>query len=143
MSQQQYNSDRDNQGYSTAVTFQPAQVGQPVALPPDERVWMPVPSAKVPNCPPGLEYLTQVDQLIIHELLNMVRVLTGFASSTKFEIKNSVGQNCYFAVEGARTLCLRVTLRDNCTFYLVKCLLLALERFPFFFSHYNTRMLSS
>lgn len=81
---------------SGPVTGQPMSTGQPNTM----RVWMPSPSAPVPNCPPGLEYLTMVDQLIVHELLNVAEVLTGFDMANKYEIKNSVGQNCYFAVEG-------------------------------------------
>ena len=73
--------------------------GVPLAPPPPV-VWMPAVTARVPNCPPGLEYLTAVDQLIVHELLNIAEVLTGYDMANKYEIKNSVGQNCYYAVEG-------------------------------------------
>jgi hypothetical protein len=84
---------------SGPVTIQPQQVGQHISNAPT-RVWMPLPSEPVANCPPGLEYLTMVDQLIVHELLNVAEVLSGFDMANKYEIKNSVGQNCYFAVEG-------------------------------------------
>lgn len=33
--------------------------------------WMPIPT-KIPGCPPGLEYLTMLDQLLIHQDLELV-----------------------------------------------------------------------
>ncbi|XP_074047225.1 phospholipid scramblase 1-like [Macrotis lagotis] len=51
------------------------------------------------NCPPGLEYLTQIDQLLIHQQIEILEVLTGFETNNKYEIKNSFGQRVYFAVE--------------------------------------------
>uniref|UniRef100_H2ZS00 Phospholipid scramblase n=1 Tax=Latimeria chalumnae TaxID=7897 RepID=H2ZS00_LATCH len=48
-------------------------------------------------CPPGLEYLTQIDQILIHQL--SVEVFTGFEENSKFEIKNNLGQKVYFAAE--------------------------------------------
>ncbi|XP_035315021.1 phospholipid scramblase 1 isoform X1 [Cricetulus griseus] len=50
--------------------------------------WMPTPPLPL-NCPPGLEYLTQFIQ----------KFLTGFETNNKYEIKNSLGQRVYFAVE--------------------------------------------
>ena len=32
--------------------------------------WMEAPQA-APNCPPGLEYLTQVDQLLVHQQIEL------------------------------------------------------------------------
>ena len=32
--------------------------------------WMPRP--EVPGCPPGLEYLTQVDQVLVHQTMEML-----------------------------------------------------------------------
>ncbi len=31
--------------------------------------WMPPPQEVVPGCPPGLEYLTQVDQLLVNQMI--------------------------------------------------------------------------
>lgn len=51
------------------------------------------------NCPPGLEYLAQIDQLLVHQQIELLEVLTGFETNNKYEIKNSLGQRVYFAVE--------------------------------------------
>ncbi|KAG8445324.1 hypothetical protein GDO86_010203 [Hymenochirus boettgeri] len=60
--------------------------------------WMPTPPT-IPNCPPGLEYLTQIDQILIHQQVELLEVLTGFETNNKYEIKNSMGQRVYFAAE--------------------------------------------
>ncbi|XP_050013206.1 phospholipid scramblase 1 isoform X2 [Alexandromys fortis] len=60
--------------------------------------WMPAPPPPL-NCPPGLEYLTQIDQILVHQQIELLEVLTGFETNNKYEIKNSLGQRVYFAVE--------------------------------------------
>uniref|UniRef100_A0A3Q2XWU5 Phospholipid scramblase n=1 Tax=Hippocampus comes TaxID=109280 RepID=A0A3Q2XWU5_HIPCM len=57
-----------------------------------------VPSPGIPGCPPGLEYLTQVDQLLIKQKVELVE-LVGFESNNKYEVRNSMGQNVFYAVE--------------------------------------------
>lgn len=49
--------------------------------------------AGIPNCPPGLEYLTQLDQLLIKQKVNLAQVLVGFEQNNKFVVKNSLGQD--------------------------------------------------
>lgn len=49
--------------------------------------------AGIPNCPPGLEYLTQLDQLLIKQKVNLAQVLIGFEQNNKFVVKNSLGQD--------------------------------------------------
>lgn len=68
--------------------------------------WMgPVHEQMVPlNCPPGLEYLTMIDQLIIKQKKEMLEAITavmgaGFETSNKYKIKNVLGQNIYKAKE--------------------------------------------
>ncbi|XP_043851381.1 phospholipid scramblase 1-like [Dromiciops gliroides] len=51
------------------------------------------------NCPPGLEYLTQIDQLLIKQQVELLEALIGFETNNKYEIANSFGQRVYFAVE--------------------------------------------
>ncbi|KAF7667073.1 hypothetical protein LDENG_00079400 [Lucifuga dentata] len=58
-----------------------------------------VPNPGIPGCPPGLEYLTQVDQLLIKQKVELVEALVGFESNNKYEIRNSMGQNVFYAVE--------------------------------------------
>ncbi|XP_053456346.1 phospholipid scramblase 1 isoform X2 [Nycticebus coucang] len=60
--------------------------------------WMPAPPPPL-NCPPGLEYLTQINQLLVHQQVEILEVLTGFETNNKYAIKNSLGQRVYFAVE--------------------------------------------
>ena len=68
------------------------------------------------GCPPGLEYLTQVDQLLINQQIELLEsnlsyfsifwwnlfilVLTGWETQNKYRIRNSLGQQVYFAAEG-------------------------------------------
>ncbi|XP_055493317.1 phospholipid scramblase 1-like isoform X2 [Leucoraja erinacea] len=60
--------------------------------------WMQAP-APIPNCPPGLEYLTMIDQIFVYQLFEFIEALTGFETKNKYELKNSMGQRVYFAVE--------------------------------------------
>ncbi|KAL1492986.1 hypothetical protein ABEB36_011136 [Hypothenemus hampei] len=58
----------------------------------------------IPNCPPGLEYLTTIDQLLVHQKVEVLEALTGFETKNKFTIKNSLGQKVYYAVEDSDCL---------------------------------------
>ncbi|KAM6442778.1 phospholipid scramblase family member 5-like isoform 1-T1 [Liasis olivaceus] len=49
--------------------------------------------------PPGLEYLRQLDQIIIHQQVELLQVILGTETCSKYEIKNHMGQRVYFAVE--------------------------------------------
>ncbi|KAM4862425.1 phospholipid scramblase family member 5 [Urocitellus parryii] len=66
--------------------------------------------------PPGLEYLSQLDLIIIHQQVELLGMILGTETSNKYEIKNGLGQRIYFAVEESicfnRTFC--STLR-SCT----------------------------
>ncbi|KAF7243250.1 Phospholipid scramblase 2 [Varanus komodoensis] len=83
------------QGYPGTYGAPPVH-GQPNAAP--GIMWMPAPPP-VPNCPPGLEYLSQIDQILIHQQIELLEVITGFETCNKYEIKNSLGQRVYFAAE--------------------------------------------
>lgn len=54
---------------------------------------MNVPIGVPPNCPPGLEYLSTVDQLLVKQKVELLEVFTGFETNNRFVVKNSLGQN--------------------------------------------------
>ncbi|XP_005401492.1 PREDICTED: phospholipid scramblase 2-like isoform X2 [Chinchilla lanigera] len=60
--------------------------------------WMPAPLSP-PNGPPGLEYLSQADLILIHQQIKILEILTGYECNNKYEIKNNLGQRVYFAAE--------------------------------------------
>ncbi|KAJ1532389.1 hypothetical protein ONE63_000989 [Megalurothrips usitatus] len=72
------------------------------AYPPPDG-WMNLPQG-VPMCPPGLEYLTLIDQLLVHQKVEILEALTGFETKNKFTVKNSMGQKVYKAVEDSDCL---------------------------------------
>ncbi|XP_035967687.1 phospholipid scramblase family member 5 isoform X1 [Halichoerus grypus] len=87
-----------------------------VSLPnPGNQVWQPT-LPPPGSLPPGLEYLSQLDLIIIHQQVELLGMILGTETSNKYEIKNSLGQRIYFAVEESicfnRTFC--STLR-SCT----------------------------
>ncbi|XP_026122833.1 phospholipid scramblase 1 isoform X2 [Carassius auratus] len=49
--------------------------------------------------PPGLEYLTQIDQILIHQEIECIKMLSGFETDNQYEIKNSIGQEIYHVKE--------------------------------------------
>lgn len=63
--------------------------------------WMPMQPQmqRNPNCPPGLEYLAQVDQLLVHQKVELLEAFTGFETGNKYTVKNSMGQNIFKAKE--------------------------------------------
>ncbi|XP_037335021.1 phospholipid scramblase 2-like [Pungitius pungitius] len=63
----------------------PAPVGSPAVVP--------------VGVPPGLEYLTQIDQILIHQKVELLEVFIGFETNNQYEIKNSLGQKIYKAKE--------------------------------------------
>lgn len=46
----------------------------------------------IPNCPPGLEYLTTIDQLLVKQKVELLEAFIGFEGKNKYTIKNSLGQ---------------------------------------------------
>ncbi|XP_015860967.1 phospholipid scramblase 1-like isoform X1 [Peromyscus maniculatus bairdii] len=49
--------------------------------------------------PPGLEYLIQVDHIMIHQQFEVVEAILGFETVNKYKIKDKLGQKVYYAVE--------------------------------------------
>ncbi|XP_068444307.1 phospholipid scramblase 2-like [Clinocottus analis] len=57
-------------------------------------------AASVPvGVPPGLEYLAQIDQILIHQKVELLEAFIGFETNNQYEIKNSLGQKIYKAKE--------------------------------------------
>ncbi|XP_076335310.1 phospholipid scramblase 2-like [Tachypleus tridentatus] len=52
-----------------------------------------------PNCTPGLEYLSMIDQLLVQQNVEILEALVGFETNNKYEVKNSMGQRVYYAAE--------------------------------------------
>ncbi|KAJ8338226.1 hypothetical protein SKAU_G00371920 [Synaphobranchus kaupii] len=72
-------------------------VGAPAAAP---AAISPAPPVSVPvGVPPGLEYLTQIDQILIHQKVELLEAFIGFETNNQYEIKNSLGQKIYKAKE--------------------------------------------
>ncbi|KAH9369717.1 hypothetical protein HPB48_007684 [Haemaphysalis longicornis] len=70
------------------------------------QVQMPVPSLlppaameRIPGCPPGLEYLVSVDQLLVHQQLQLIEIFLPYEQKNKYVVKNTMGQFIYMAVE--------------------------------------------
>uniref|UniRef100_A0A9J8A8A8 Si:dkey-62k3.6 n=1 Tax=Cyprinus carpio carpio TaxID=630221 RepID=A0A9J8A8A8_CYPCA len=49
--------------------------------------------------PPGLEYLTQINQILIHQKIECIQILSGYETNNQYEIKNSIGQEIYHVKE--------------------------------------------
>ncbi|KAH9396798.1 hypothetical protein TYRP_003096 [Tyrophagus putrescentiae] len=81
--------------------YPPAPIGINTSYPPNPNtiIYAPAPPSSNPNIPPGLEYLTVVDQLLIEQKVEMLEVFTGWETNNKYAIRNVMGQNVYFAVE--------------------------------------------
>ncbi|KAH9509016.1 Phospholipid scramblase 1 [Bulinus truncatus] len=97
ISMQPMHGGQHNPGFSQPALDPVAAQPMPGA-PPVPAGWSPTPQAPT-NCPPGLEYLTQVDQLLVKQKIEALEAFTGFETNNKYEIKNSMNQRVYIAVE--------------------------------------------
>merc|ERR1712029_882699 len=76
------------------------QPGQPMMAAPGQPVMMVMPTpAPIDGVPAGLEYLSQLDQLLVKQTVEMFEMFTGFETNNKYKVLNSLGQECYKAVE--------------------------------------------
>ena len=49
--------------------------------------WAQKPESGVPtNCPPGLEYLLHVDQLLVKQTVELFEAFTGFETANKYKV---------------------------------------------------------
>nr|XP_046244614.1 phospholipid scramblase 1-like [Scatophagus argus] len=78
----------------------PAPVNHEAAAPPPytQPPTLPTPGRPV-GCPPGLEYLTHLDQLLVHQSVNLAEIITGWEINNAYTIKNSLGQQIFVATE--------------------------------------------
>ena len=67
--------------------------------------WMPAPAQVIANCPPGLECLTQVDQILVHQQVELWEIITGCQTANRYIVKNTLGQQIYFAAEESNPFC--------------------------------------
>ena len=50
-----------------------------------------------PGCPPGLQYLTMLDQVLVKQKVEILEAFTGFETKNKYKVFNSLGQQVYYA----------------------------------------------
>uniref|UniRef100_A0A3Q1G409 Phospholipid scramblase n=1 Tax=Acanthochromis polyacanthus TaxID=80966 RepID=A0A3Q1G409_9TELE len=51
------------------------------------------------GCPPGLEYLIQTDQVLIHQRVDVAEMVIGWEMNNVYTVKNSMGQQVFVAAE--------------------------------------------
>ncbi|KAG8431351.1 hypothetical protein GDO86_018995, partial [Hymenochirus boettgeri] len=71
--------------------------------PPGVAPYLPVSSGTAPS---GLEYLSQIDQILIHQKTELLEAVTGFETCNQYELRNIVGQRI-FTVQERSTVCAR------------------------------------
>lgn len=101
-------------GYPQGQGQPPQMVGNTPYMPPQPGVpggpqqpiqFMARPAA-IPGVPPGLEYLSQIDQLLVHQQIEIFEMMTSWETCNRYQVKNSIGQQIYFAAEESDT-CMR------------------------------------
>lgn len=54
----------------------------------------------LPGCPPGLEYLTQLDKIKVEQLVSLTEAFIGFERNNKYVLRNSNDEQFLYAFEG-------------------------------------------
>lgn len=74
---------------------------RPVPEAPPPYAFPPAPTVRPTpvGCPPGLEYLTQMDQLLVHQRVEVLEVVSGWETNNIYTVMNSVGQQVFVAME--------------------------------------------
>uniref|UniRef100_A0A5F8G220 Phospholipid scramblase n=1 Tax=Monodelphis domestica TaxID=13616 RepID=A0A5F8G220_MONDO len=85
-----------HQGGGQPIVYQPGVNVNPNQ--PPQISWMPGPPP-LPNCPPGLEYLSQLDKIMVYQQVEALELMTRFESNNRYEVKNSMGQMIYMVLE--------------------------------------------
>jgi len=73
--------------------------GMAPGYPPVMQQPQPQPMMVPDDCPPGLQYLAMVDQLIVKQQVELLEAFTGFETANKYKVLNTMGQEVYFAKE--------------------------------------------
>ena len=76
-------------GYPPVQQQIPMQNMPPSAGPPGDEQWMAVPQG-IHGVPEGLEYLSQIDQLLVKQKVEVFEMLTEIETANKYKIKNSI-----------------------------------------------------
>ncbi|XP_075527764.1 phospholipid scramblase 2-like [Dermacentor variabilis] len=58
----------------------------------------------IPGCPRGLEYLVQIDHLLVHQAIAIMEMVTSWEMQNKYIVKNTMGQFVFTAIEESRCL---------------------------------------
>lgn len=53
----------------------------------------------IPGCPPGLEYLAAIDQILVKQKVELLEAFTGIDCKNRYVMTNSMGQQVYYAYE--------------------------------------------
>ncbi|KAJ8320466.1 hypothetical protein KUTeg_002053 [Tegillarca granosa] len=53
----------------------------------------------IPGCPPGLEYLTTLDQVIVKQHKDLLEAFVGWEQANRYRIFNNQSQQVFFAAE--------------------------------------------
>ncbi|KAM5291841.1 phospholipid scramblase 4 [Ctenodactylus gundi] len=92
---------------STFPLYQPTGSTQPMQYQPGKYpalsqlapvMWMPRP-APMPNCPPGLECLAQLDNIHVLQHFDPLEMRTYFETNNRYDVKNNTDQMVYFVTE--------------------------------------------
>ncbi|KAG8242724.1 hypothetical protein J6590_059968 [Homalodisca vitripennis] len=65
---------------------------------------MACPTRKTRHSPPGLEHLKVLRELSVKQGVEFVEILVGYETANRYAIKNTTGQNLYFAYEKSNCL---------------------------------------
>ncbi|XP_060573096.1 phospholipid scramblase 1-like [Ruditapes philippinarum] len=105
MSQEQYPPTAVLPGHVQQVQYGVPPAGQygvqpSVPIPPAANLWMPKPEASL-GCPPGLEYLSIVEELMFRQFMDIAPGRMGMptVANSWYKIENYMGQQIYFVTE--------------------------------------------
>ncbi|XP_055485919.1 phospholipid scramblase 4 isoform X1 [Psammomys obesus] len=82
-------------GGTHAIQYQPGKYPMTQHAP---VMWMPGP-APIPSCPPGLEYLAQLDNIHVLQHFEPLEWMTGYETNNRYDIKNNADQMVYIVTE--------------------------------------------